>query len=192
MSGAYDPLNYENLAQSVVNALLKNQTHALPPETAFEGSGVYAIYYTGELPFYKHVASPDCHTPIYVGKAIPSGGRKGGSSLSTSENALYSRLRQHAKSIEDASNLELSEFRCRYLVVVPVWIGLAERFLVSHFQPVWNTIIEGFGNHDPGAGRKDMKKPRWDVVHPGRSWATKLRAAETAEQIVRLIQLDGS
>ena len=93
----------------------------------------------------------------------------------------------HAKSIEQAENLDLVEFQVRYLVVMPVWITLAERFLIDHFRPVWNTVIEGFGNHPPGRGRRDMRRPRWDLVHPGRPWAAKLQAAETGEEIVRLI-----
>ena len=188
MTEAYDPLNYQNLARSVVNALLQNDPEPLPPAVRFEGSGVYAIYYTGSLTFYAHISSPDFNRPVYVGKAIPSGGRKGDPKGDASSAALYRRLHDHAISIEQAENLNLDDFRCRYLVVMPVWITLAERFLVGHFKPVWNTIVDGFGNHDPGAGRKDMRRPRWDIVHPGRPWAKKLRAAESREEIVRLIQ----
>ncbi|MFP4055503.1 MAG: Eco29kI family restriction endonuclease [Candidatus Brocadiia bacterium] len=97
--------------------------------------------------------------------------------------ALFRRLRDHAKSLEAAYNLDISDFRCRYLVVVPVWITLAERFLLAHYRPVWNTIIEGFGNHDPGKGRRNMRRPRWDILHPGRPWAERLEAAETADQV---------
>jgi hypothetical protein len=102
--------------------------------------------------------------------------------------ALHQRLVQHATSIEQAENLKLEEFRCRYLVVVPVWISLAERFLIDHFRPVWNTVVDGFGNHDPGQGRVNMRRPRWDILHPGRPWAKRLRALETPEQIVALIK----
>ncbi len=188
MAKAYDPLDYENLARSVVTALLESASTALPPTETFSGSGVYALYYTGSLPFYSHISSSDLHKPIYVGKAVPTGARKGSrggdSDLSTE---LYRRLHDHAKSIDQAKNLALVEFRVRHLVVVPVWITLAERFLIDHFRPVWNTVIEGFGNHDPGRGRRAMRRPRWDIVHPGRSWAAKLKAVETVEEIVRLI-----
>ena len=78
-------------------------------------------------------------------------------------------------------DLALSEFRCRFLVVVPVWITLAERFLIDHFQPAWNSVIDGFGNHAPGQGRRDMRRPRWDVVHPG---PEALKAEETVEDIL--------
>jgi len=188
MAEPYDPLNYENLARSVVSALLENVPEALPPSPSFNGCGVYAIYYAGPLPFYSHVSSSRLETPIYVGKAVPTGGRKGGTQPGATGTALFRRLRDHAKSIEEAENLRLDEFRCRYLVVVPVWITLAERFLIDHFAPTWNTVIDGFGNHDPGAGRRNMRRPRWDIVHPGRPWAARLKAAETADEIVGLIE----
>lgn len=188
MTKAYDPLDYENLARSVVAALLESASTALPPIEKFSGSGVYALYYTGSLPFYSHISSSDLDKPIYVGKAVPTGARKGSRRVESDSSAeLYRRLHDHTKSIEQAKNLDLAEFQARYLVVVPVWITLAERFLIDHFQPVWNTVIDGFGNHDPGSGRRNMRRPHWDIIHPGRSWAVKLKATETVEEIVRLI-----
>lgn len=184
---AYDPLDYENLARSVVTALLESASTALPPAEQFSGAGVYALYYTGHLSFYSRTSSPTLHTPIYVGKAVPTGARKGTpGKTSETPTSLYRRLYDHAKSIEQAENLDLTEFRARHLVVMPVWITLAERFLIDHFRPIWNTVVEGFGNHDPGSGRRNMRRPRWDIVHPGRPWAKGLRATETAEEIVRL------
>lgn len=188
MTKAYDPLDYDNLARSVVTALFESVSTALPPSEKFSGSGVYALYYTGSLPFYSHISSSDLHTPIYVGKAVPTGTRKGGRQVDSESSAeLYRRLHEHAKSIDHAENLDLVEFQARYLVVEEVWITLAERFLIDHFRPVWNTAIEGFGNHDPGSGRRNMRRPHWDIIHPGRPWAAKLKAAETVEEIVRLI-----
>lgn len=127
---------------------------------------------------------------IYVGKAVPLGARKGGvGSLSSPRCELWNRLKQHAKSIEAAGNLRVADFTCRYLVVVPVWIPLAERFLVAHFKPLWNLAIDGFGNHDPGAGRRGMKRPCWDIVHPGRHWAEGLEAAEDADALLGRLRL---
>lgn len=184
---AYDPLDYENLARSVVTALLESASTALPPAEQFSGAGVYALYYTGHLSFYSPISSPTLHTPIYVGKAVPTGARKGTpGKTSETPTSLYRRLYDHAKSIEQAENLDLTEFRARHLVVMPVWITLAERFLIDHFRPIWNTVVEGFGNHDPGSGRRNMRRPRWDIVHPGRPWAKGLRATETVEEIARL------
>ncbi|MFH1221011.1 MAG: Eco29kI family restriction endonuclease [Candidatus Eisenbacteria bacterium] len=87
-----------------------------------------------------------------------------------------------------SENLDLADFRCRYLVVIPVWITLAERFLVEHYRPVWNVVVDGFGNHDPGAGRRAMKRPRWDILHPGRPWARRLVADESIDQVRRRLQ----
>ena len=180
----YDPLDYENLARSVVEALMGGAEAPLPPSEAFEGAGAYAIYYHGDFDAYSHLHKGNRLLPIYVGKAVPTGARKGGHAPSVGRE-LYRRLNEHSKSIEQAENLELKDLTCRYLVVVPVWITLAERFLVEHYRPVWNVVIDGFGNHDPGAGRLGMKRPRWDVLHPGRAWAARLTAAESYEEVLR-------
>lgn len=182
MADIYDPLSYDNLARSVVNALLGADPGPLPPDQ-FEGSGVYAIYYTGSLDYAPGESLTD--TPIYVGKAVPPGARRGTGNVGQVTNrSLYQRLRQHAGSIEQATNLTLSDAECRYLVVVPVWITLAEQFLLSHFSPLWNTVLDGFGNHNPGRGRSNSARPRWDIVHPGRPWADNLRADENREDIL--------
>ena len=187
MEQAYDPLDYNNLARSVVDALLNSPSIVLPPADSFRGSGVYALYYRGALSYYSKIASSHS-TPIYVGKAVPSGARKGSTDTDLARStALYRRLRDHAKSIGLAENLDLVDFQCRFLVVVPVWITLAERFLLDHYRPVWNTIIDGFGNHDPGRGRRSMRRPRWDIVHPGRPWAAHLEATETVANIALLL-----
>jgi hypothetical protein len=126
-------------------------------------------------------------SPLFasVGKAVPTGARKGGAIPSPSQSReLCRRLNQHANSLDLARNIRLEDFTSRYLVVVPVWIPLAERFLVEHYKPVWNVVIDGFGNHDPGKGRRAMKRPCWDIVHPGRPWAARLEAAEKSEDII--------
>ncbi len=185
MTKAYDPLEYTNLARSVVGTLLDAETMPLPP-SEFDGSGVYAIYYTGALDYVESGTLQD--VPVYVGKAVPTGARKGGSESEPAANrTLHRRLRDHARSIEQAENLSVANARCRYLVVVPVWISLAERFLLNHFRPLWNTVLDGFGNHDPGRGRANSARPRWDIMHPGRPWAGRLHAGETRENILAQI-----
>ncbi len=152
----------------------------MPPAERFPGAGVYAIYYTGSLPIYRpliaHNKASKIPAPIYVGKAIPSGGRKGGMDFEAAVgNSLFNRLSEHADSIAKASNLEVGDFQCRYLVVDDIWIPLAESMLIDRFQPLWNLEIDGFGNHDPGSGRHQQKKSPWDVIHPGREWAERLQ-----------------
>lgn len=189
MAEPYDPLSYDNIARSVVTALIEQEPEPLPPADAFDGAGVYAIYYTGAFPAYGAIASPPCDRPIYVGKAIPAGARKGQATGGGGQGTpLFRRLGEHAKSLDQAENLALADFRCRYLVVVPVWIPLAERFLITHYQPVWNTLVDGFGNHDPGKGRRAMRRPRWDILHPGRPWAARLEAAESPDDVAGALE----
>jgi len=54
----FDPLDYDNLAKSVVTALLESKPEPLPPEEGFGGAGVYAIYYRGSFPPYKPIIQP--------------------------------------------------------------------------------------------------------------------------------------
>lgn len=56
---------------------------------------------------------------------------------------------------------------------------------IRRHHPVWNTYLDGLGNHDPGKGRYEGMKPLWDHLHPGRPWATKLKAQrpETPDEV---------
>lgn len=176
----FNPLDKRNLGVSVADALLVRDPSPMPPPESFVGAGIYAIYYRGDFPEYSAVTrgTTDCETaaPIYVGKAVPAGARKGGFGLDISPGAvLWKRLSEHAKSIIQASNLNIDDFYCRYLVVDDIWIPLGESLLIEQYQPIWNKVIDGFGNHDPGSGRHQQQKSAWDVLHPGRSWAEKLQ-----------------
>lgn len=176
MSEAFDPLSKIHLGESVVNALLAQGCGPLPPEAAFDGAGVYAIYYQGGFSAYAPISGEHCDAPIYVGKAVPPGGRVGVIDVvTTTTRVLFNRLREHAESIRSASNLALEDFRCRYLVVDDQWINLAEQLLITRFRPVWNVALDGFGNHDPGKGRYQGLRPMWDVLHPGRAWADRCK-----------------
>ena len=174
----YNPLDKKRLGEQVAEALLSESVYPLPPHK-FIGAGVYALYYIGEFPAYELLAEINRDEqylcPIYVGKAVPEGARKGGQGMDVNPgNALYKRLNDHAKSIEAAQNINLSDFRCRFLAVDDIWIPLAESMLIERFKPLWNCLLEGFGNHAPGRGRKDMMTPSWDWYHPGRGWANDL------------------
>jgi hypothetical protein len=170
----FDPLSYETFADAVVRALLGKLTVPLGALKRFEGAGVYAVFYRGNVPCYRLISGREI--PIYVGQAIPEGGRKGGKGLGgVPGDVLHRRLRDHAKSIQQAKNLQLEDFSCRYLVVVPVWVSVAEEFLLKTYRPVWNHLLDGFGNHDPGKGRYDQENSLWDTLRVGRPWASKLR-----------------
>jgi hypothetical protein len=81
---------------------------------------------------------------------------------------ISGRLNQHIKSINGADNLELSDFACRYLAVEDSFIGLAESILVSIFDPLWNRILDGFGNNPTGGPRSTQAISKWDLFHIGR------------------------
>ena len=175
----FNPLDKRNLAESVTDAMLARPVFPLPP-APFIGAGIYAIYYTGDFPLYSEIASRNRGDafvqPIYVGKAVPAGARKGGLGLDAEPGlALYNRLCDHAKSVSEAKNLESNSFFCRFLAVDDIWIPLAESLLIERFQPLWNGILDGFGNHDPGKGRYNQQKSPWDTLHPGRVWADRLQ-----------------
>ena len=186
----YNPLDRENLGKSVAEAMLGRKARPLSGLKPFKGAGIYALYYSGRFAPYSRLAAlndpADPQVPIYVGKAVPKGGRKGDLPVAapTTGQALYRRLNEHAESVKESSNLNIGDFICRYLVVDDIWIPLAESLLIAKFSPVWNLLVDGFGNHDPGKGRYEGMRPRWDVLHPGRSWAARCRdRPETAEQI---------
>lgn len=187
----YNPLDKKNLGASVAEALLGRKPHPLGGLSSFPGAGIYAIYYTGSFAPYNRLSEQnqgaDPVAPIYVGKAIPAGGRKGGvAPVGTKSKALFSRLKEHAESISATDSLRIEDFQCRFLIVDDIWIPLGESLLIAKFAPIWNTLIDGFGNHDPGKGRHNGMRPRWDVLHPGRAWAEKCQPRpETAEQIKR-------
>jgi len=124
-----------------------------------------------------------------VGKAVPPGARKGGFGLGTAPgNALLSRLGEHARSIKACGTLKLADFFCRYLVSDDIWIPLGEALLIEKFQPLWNVLIDGFGNHPTGKRRAAQFRSRWDTLHPGRAWAAKLPAnPETPEKLQKTI-----
>jgi hypothetical protein len=178
----YNPLDKIHLGENVAKALLAQQVAALPPDP-FTGAGIYAIYYAE-----KNV-NEQWAAPIYVGKAVPAGARKGGYGLGESPGeVLYRRLREHGESIQQARNLSLDDFKCRYLVVDDIWIPLGEALLISMFSPLWNKLLDGFGNHDPGAGRYNQQRSTWDEIHPGRPWAEKLRPhSRSKDEIIKSI-----
>lgn len=188
----FNPLNKKNLGFSVAEAMLQKAVEPLPPAVSFTGAGIYAIYYAGNFPAYKTIADKNKNNkfscPIYVGKAVPKGARKGGFGLDApAGTVLYQRLNEHAETIRQTENLNIDDFRCRYLTVDDIWIPLGESLLIEMFSPLWNKMLDGFGNHDPGGGRYNQQISPWDVFHPGRSWAARLKPGRTKDDIQELV-----
>ncbi|MGC0363828.1 hypothetical protein ABH922_001812 [Rhodococcus sp. 27YEA15] len=190
MSAPFNPLDMENLALSMVTQIESMEPVPLDDVTGFSGAGVYALYYLGDFPAYADLSMVNAETltqPIYVGKAVPKGGRRGLEAVShTTTKALSSRIRQHANSVRTVENLDIADFRVRWLVVEDIWIALGESAMIRRYRPVWNAVLDGFGNHDPGSGRINGKRSMWDTLHPGRTWAGKYpERDDTAAQIVQ-------
>jgi hypothetical protein len=186
----YNPLDKKNLGVSVRSALLAQPVRPMLElllksknryANKFLGAGIYAIYYTGDFPSYHGVAVQNrggrFEAPIYVGKAVPEGSRKGGlidSEEAETTEALFERLKIHARSIEEVINLNVADFHFRYLEVDDIWIPLGETYMIHGFQPVWNKVAAGFGIKTPGGRRKDQYMSLWDTLHPGRKFVAKL------------------
>lgn len=189
----YNPLDRVELGKSVERSLLARPLVKLEGflerrAVKFHGAGLYALYYTGAVDCYADIAPPrrqPGEVPIYVGRARPPGARQGALGLesTTGDPVLFDRLREHARSIQTVENyadetgepdLALSDFLCRNLVADDIWVPLGEALLIGHYRPVWNVLVDGFGNHPPGGGRTRQARSLWDTLHPGRKWASSL------------------
>ncbi len=188
MNKPYNPLEKGNLAESIARSILDSKVKQLSDTASLVGAGVYVIYYTGKLDFYAPLSALNAdgkfQQPIYIGKAIPKGGRKGGLSedAAAKGTALRDRLGQHLTSVTEGKGLKPKDFHYRCLVVDDIWIPLGENMLIERFKPVWNLVIDGFGNKDPGRRRADQYRSPWDVIHPGRSFTDKLGVNPTPAQ----------
>ena len=178
MPDLWDPLTYETLMAGTVAHFEEQEQRPLDDIAGVEGSGIYALYYKGTMAEYQPIA--DGTRPIYAGKTVPKGARKGGGEVDVKHPALRVRLRKHAQSVEQVDNLTVTDFSYRVLAIVPVWIGFAEQALIKRYKPVWNSCLDGFGKHDQGARRSATERSWWDTLHSGRSWT----AGETQTRTV--------
>ncbi len=195
----YSP-KFRSVVDEAIGFFTETPVHKLPPTGKFIGSGVYGLYYVGDYELYARIVGLNretCVQPIYVGKTVPPGWRTG-RAIDSETPGLYRRLREHARNIRQAANLRVDDFRCRFVIldgaesdlVVPV-----EADLIRRYKPLWNTVVDGFGNHDPGAGRYNQARSEWDVLHPGRPWAERLTGEPPRlEDVITKVQqsLEGS
>jgi hypothetical protein len=183
---------FAELVKDAIRFFNGTPVHTLPPPESFLGTGVYAIYYTGKNPIYKKYAELNRLSysyPIYVGKAVPKGWRQArvSDSLPGQSTELFGRLREHSRSIGVAQGLELKDFSCRFVIFEDAssdMIGAIEAALIKLNMPLWNTAVDGFGNHDPGSGRYEQAKSDWDVIHPGRAWAGKCNGVHAESSVI--------
>lgn len=205
----FNPLDKRNLGESVLRELLRQPVLPMPPprevgpggrryynpDAAFQGAGVYAIYYVGEhQPFDPYEPLADVNRggrwerPIYVGKADPRGSRSGQDLNLDPGEALFQRLTQHSESIDSAENLDLRDFAYRALRVDDAFIGLGEIVVIQQLRPLWNSVGQGFGSKVVGAGRSNQKRSRWDTLHPGRPGMGVSDPRMPLEQVAQLVR----
>lgn len=185
---------FAEIVKDAVRFFNGTPVHQLPPPARFRGTGVYALYYTGRTGIYKKygVLNRTAYShPIYVGKAVPKGWRQARAvdDPEAQSSELRSRLSEHSKSIEKVNGIVLSDFMCRFVILEGAasdMIGTIEAALIKLHKPLWNTSMDGFGNHTPGQGRFKQAKSDWDVIHVGRTWADKCTGVpSTPEDVLK-------
>lgn len=170
-TSVFDPSNPKVVGRFVALALVAQDRHRLSDIPKFYGSGIYAIYYTGDFPAYQAISGSE--TPIYVGKASPNASN---ARTPLEQGAkLCARLNEHSKNIAKAvTTLKLSDFEFRSLVVQSGWETAAEDYLIHLFRPIWNSetnILYGLGKHGDAATTRANRRSPWDTLHTGRAWA---------------------
>ncbi|TXK42380.1 Eco29kI family restriction endonuclease [Nonomuraea sp. C10] len=162
----YDPLDTSSVTSVICRELEAQSLIPLTPELPrFEGSGLYAIYYTDTTePLYAPLVPHDI--PVYVGQSLSHNSATG--VATRGKSPLWSRVRGHARSIE-GGGLRLEEFAARLLRMPDVHADLGENGLRVNYQPVWNAILRGFGSNEQGASTRKSARTKWDTVHQGRN-----------------------
>ena len=183
---------FEELIKDALRFFSGTPVHEMPPPESFIGAGVYALYYTGKNSLYKKYAELNrlaYAAPIYVGKAVPKGWRQArtANTETTKTKELNMRLNQHARNIDQVSGLTKDEFFCRFVIfefASSDMINTVEAALIKLHRPLWNSALDGFGNHDPGRGRYEQAKSDWDVTHNGRTFADKCKGKAREERAI--------
>ncbi len=188
---------FAEFLKDAVRAFNGSPVAPMPPPS-FTGSGVYALYCTATkgpyAKFGKEINRLEYKVPIYVGKAVPPGWRQS-RQLGTEDDkssSLCLRLGEHTRSIEQGKGLTLSDFACRFLIfegVSVAMIAAVEASLIGLYTPIWNSVIDGFGNHAPGSKRASGRITQWDSLHPGRKWLEGMTGdAQDAKAILKRVK----
>lgn len=162
---SFDPLSTGQIANTICETLERQPLVSMVSEIPrFGGSGLYALYYRGHGEnLYRPLVN--LQIPVYAGQALSSNSATG---LRVQDRfPLHARLRKHRTSITEGG-LSIGEFRFRALLLPDVHADLGENALRVGYQPVWNSILTGFGSNEQGSATRQSKKTKWDTVHPGR------------------------
>jgi hypothetical protein len=188
----YKSAAFVELVKDAIRFFNGTPVHPLPPSEIFMGTGVYALYYIGQNHLYQKYAEFNrlaYNYPIYVGKAVPKGWRQArlADNALKQSRELHNRLKEHNRNIQIGAGLLPEEFMCRFVIFEDEssdMISTIEAALIKLNQPLWNVVVDGFGNHDPGRGRYEQAKSDWDVIHPGRLWADRCNGIPRSGAII--------
>jgi len=182
--------DFEEIIKDTIRFFNGTPIQTIPVSERFHGTGVYAVYCIAKKGAYKdfhEVNRTSYDVPIYIGKAVPAGWRQARSANAENSESyeLNNRIREHGRSIEQGAGLRLNDYRCRFMILEGAesdLIGTVEAALIRSYKPLWNSLIDGFGNHDPGSGRYEQAVSDWDVCHPGRLWAKKCKGKHNSKK----------
>jgi len=179
--------DFEEIIKDTIRFFNGTLVHTITVSEKFHGTGVYAIYCISKTGIYKEfhqINRTSFGLPIYVGIAVPTGWRQARQNNSKNGQSfeLHNRIKEHSRSIQIGKGLKQEDYFCRFMILEGKegdLIGTVEAALIRSYLPIWNTTIDGFGNHDPGSGRYEQAKSDWDVCHPGRAWAKKCQGVHS-------------
>lgn len=136
----YHPLGTPSLTSAICLELELQPLISLGPEIPrFQGSGLYAIYHSGDsLPLYVPLTGYDI--PVYADQALSHNSATG--RTTGRPDPLWHPVRDHRRSIASA-DLPLDEFAVRLLRLPDVHADLGENGQRVLYQPVWNSVLTG-------------------------------------------------
>lgn len=137
---------FAELVKDAIRFFNGTPVHELPPPESFFGTGVYALYYTGDHSLYQKYAELNrlsYNYPIYVGKAVPKGWRQSrvSDTGTLSSKELYNRIKEHSRSISVGLGLSVEHFSCRFVIFESEgsdMISTIEAALIKLNRPLWN------------------------------------------------------
>jgi hypothetical protein len=159
-----DAITYMPVEESVIQSIVLDVIHRLHQRgpftflnlTPFDGEGIYAVYYQGDLPLYEPFRSIGSTCPIYFGKASNEG----------TEQSLFTRLSDHKRTLQ-RSNISLADLTFRFVCLPVTLVEFAERNLITLFKPLWNEYLTGFGGgkRTRASTQYQTQESMWSAYH---------------------------
>jgi hypothetical protein len=188
----FDPRTPISLALQVAGELMRQPAFPVL-DAPRSGAGVYVISYVGGNELYAPADGAETHLYAGVAAATDMVGLIG-ELTGDAGPRLYNRMRRNAQTLRavcaaEGSGLSPDDFVARALPVSSWWAQLAQVALVAQMKPVWNVTVTGFDAVDPGGPAATRAMPDFDVLHPGRTWASRhWPASATRDELAQRIR----